>query len=127
MRELCTAAQEHDLLLVLICQNNAIDADKLLNYCETSVGLPRICWSAREAREAHVLLAFTAKPHKNEILVALPYEIVMTKAELSSVIESWQVRYPTGKLCFLTVCDLRQTSYVQASLETMLNKSETKI
>lgn len=127
VRELCTVAQKEDILLVLICNSNPGDLVSLLEYTEENVGLPRVCWSAREIKDAHTLLAFTAKPHKREMLAALPYEIVMTKNELSSAIESWQVRYPIGKLCFVTARDLRQTTYVQAGLENMLENTKTKI
>ena len=127
MRELSSAAQKNNLLLVLVCDANAADVVRLLEYCEASVGLPRICWSLREIREAHVLLTFTAKPHKSEIFAALPYENVMTASELSNVIESWKVRYPVGKLCFITARDLRQTPYAQAHIADMLKETETKI
>ncbi len=126
-RELCAAAQQHDLLLVLICQNNSNDFCKLLDYCEASVGLPRLCWSIREAREAYALLNFTAKAHKNEIFAALPYESVMTTSELSDAIESWKMRYPVARLCFVTARDLRQTPHAQAHIADMLKKSKTKI
>ncbi len=126
-RELCAAAQEHNLLLVVICQSNASGACKLLDYCETSVGLPRLCWSIREAREAYALLNFTAKAHTNEIFAALPYESVMTTSELSNTIQSWQMRYPVGRLCFITARDLRQKSHAQAHIADMLKKTKTKI
>ena len=126
IRELCKGTQEHDLMLVLICKSNAADACKLLNYCETSVGLPRVCWSVREAREAYALLEFTAKVHKNDFFAALPYENVMTQGELSQTIESWQMRYPIGRLCFLTARDLRQMPYAQEHIADMLLKSKTK-
>ena len=127
VRELSAVAQKEDMLLVLICNSNPGDLVSLLEYVEESVGLPRVCWSAREIKDAHTLLAFTAKPHKREMLAALPYEIVMTNDELSSAIESWQVRYPIGKLCFVTARDLRQIAYVQASLENMLENTKTKL
>ena len=126
-RELCTFAQAHDLLLVLECNENSSALARLLEYAEESVGLPRICWSVREVREAHTLLDFTAKPHKSEIFAALAYKNVMTQKELSDTLESWQVRYPVGKLCFITACDLRQTSYAQAYIADMLRKPKTKI
>ena len=127
VRELCTVAQKEDILLVLICNSNPGDLVSLLEYTEENVGLPRVCWSTRAIKDAYTLLTFAAKPHKREMLAALPYEIVMTKNELSSAIESWQVRYPVGKLCFVTARDLRQTTYVQASLENMLENTKTKI
>ena len=126
-RELCTFAQAHDLLLVLECNENSSALARLLEYAEESVGLPRICWSVREVREAHTLLDFTAKPHKSEIFAALSYESVMTQNELLATLESWQVRYPVGRLCFITACDLRQTSYAQADIADMLRKPKTKI
>lgn len=127
MRELCSATQEHDLLLVLVCNDNPAALVRLLEYTEESVGLPRVCWSTREAREAYALLDFTAKPHKNEMLVALPYESAMTQNELFDAIESWQMRYPVGRLCFITARDLRQTPYAQEHISNMLKKVRTKI
>lgn len=127
VRELCVAAQKYNLLLVLVCNGNSAALVSLLEYAEESVGLPRICWSSKEAREAHTLLDFSTKPHKSEILAALPYEFVMTQNELLSAIESWQVRYPVGRLCFLTARDLRQTSHAQAHIRDMLQNSKTKI
>ena len=127
VRELCAVAQKEELLLVLVCNAHPNNLLRALEYAEESVGLPRVCWSAREIKDAHTLLAFTAKPHKREMLAALPYEIVMTNDELSSAIKSWQVRYPIGKLCFVTACDLRQTSYARAHIDDMLQNSKTKI
>ena len=127
VRELCVVAQKHDLLLVLVCNGNSADLVNLVEYAEESVGLPRICWSTREVREASALLDFSAKPHKNEMLAALPYECVMTKNELSLAIESWQMRYPVGRMCFITARDLRQTPYAQAHIQNMLEKGKTKI
>ena len=127
VRELCIVAQKEDILLVLDCRAHPDALVSLLEYVEESVGLPFVCWTTREIKDAHTLLTFTAKPHKREVLAALPYEIVMTNDELSSAIKSWQVRYPIGKLCFVTACDLRQTPYAQASLENMLKNTKTKI
>ena len=127
VRELSAVAQKEDMLLVLICNSNPDAPVSLLEYVEESVGLPRICWSTRAVKEAHALLTFTAKPHKREVLAALPYEIVMTNDELSSAIKSWQVRYPIGKLCFLTACDLRQAPYARAHIDDMLQNSKTKL
>jgi len=127
MRELCVAAQKYNLLLTLVCNGNSAALVSLLEYTEESVGLPRICWSTREAREAHTFLDFSAKPHKSEILAALPYEFAMTQNELLSTIESWQVRYPVGRLCFLTARDLRQTPHAQAHIRDMLQNGKTKI
>ncbi len=127
MRELCIAAQQHNLLLVLICEEDPAALKRLLEYAEGNVGLPRICWSARAAREAHALLDFTAQAHKSEVFAAFSYENVMTQNELSDALGAWQVRYPVGRLCFLTACDLRQTSYAQAHLAAMLQKCKTKI
>ena len=127
MRELCTAAQEYNLLLVLVCNAKADEAAYLLEYCEASVGLPRVCWSLREVREAHALLTFTAKPRKNEIFAALPYETIMTEHELFDALESWKARYPVGRLCFLTARDLRQMPYAQVHIADMLEKVKTKI
>ena len=127
VRELSTVAQNEDMLLAFVCNSNPDALVSLLEYVEESVGLPRICWSTRAAKEAHALLTFTAKAHKREVIAALPYEIVMTDAELSSVIESWQVRYPIGKLCFVTACDFRQTPYARAHIDDMLQNSKTKL
>ena len=127
VREFCVAAQKHDLLLVLVCNGNSADLVNLLEYAEESVGLPHICWSTREVREANALLDFSAKPHKNEMLAALPYACVMTQNELSLAIESWQMRYPVGRMCFITARDLRQTPYAQAHIKNMLEKGKTKI
>lgn len=122
MREICTVAQEHNLLLVLICDGNSAELASLLAYAEESVGLPRLCWSVRGAREAHDLLDFTAKPHKNEIFAALSYDNAMTARELDDVLDSWQMRYPVGRLCFITARDLRQMPYAQAHISDMLKK-----
>ena len=122
MRELCVIAQEKDLLLVLACDGNSSAVANLLQYCKDSVGLPRICWSVREAREAYTLLDFTAQAHKNEIFAALAYENVMTQKELFDTLESWQVRYPMGRLCFITARDLRQTPHTQEHITNMLKK-----
>jgi hypothetical protein len=127
VRELCAVAQKHNLLLVLVCDGNSAAVANLLQYCEESVGLPRITWSAKEAREASALLEFAAKPHKNEILAALPYNSVMTADELSATLSSWKVRYPIGKLNFITARDLRQMPHAQAHISNMLKKSKTKI
>lgn len=127
VRELSTVAQNEDMLLAFVCNSNPDALVSLLEYVEESVGLPRVCWSTRAAKEAHALLTFTAKPHKREVLAALPYEIVMTNDELSSAIKSWQVRYPIGKLCFVTACDLRQMSYARAHIDDMLQNSKTKL
>ena len=127
VRELCTVAQKHDLLLVLVCDENASAVATLLQYCEESVGLPRITWSAQRVREAQALFAFTAQPHQNKIHAALLYENVMTQAELSNALESLQVRYPVGKLCFITARDLRQMPSAQAHISAMLQKTKTKI
>lgn len=127
MRELCTAAQKHDILLVLVCEKDSAAAVRLLEYVESSVGLPRVCWSVREAREALPLLIYTAQAHKNEISAALSYENVMTENELLDAIQSWQMRYPVGRLCFLTARDLRQTPYAQAHISDMLAHLKTKI
>ena len=128
MRELCITAQEHGLLLVLVGEDNSVAVARLLYYAEESVGLPRICWSIREAREALPLLDFTAKqPHKNEIFAALQYKSVMTQNELFDAIESWQVRYPVGKLTYLTARDLRQMPCAQAHIADMLKKTKIKI
>ena len=127
VRELSTVAQNEDMLLAFVCNSNPDALVSLLQYVEESVGLPRICWSTRAAKEAHALLTFTAKPHKREVLAALPYEIVMTNDELSSAIKSWQVRYPIGKLCFVTACDFRQTPYARAHIDDMLQNSKTKL
>lgn len=122
MRELCMVAQKYDLLLVLVCKGDPVALASLLEYAEESVGLPRICWSTSGAREAHALLDFTAKSHKGEMLAALPYECVMTQNEFSSEVESWKMRYPVGRLCFITARDLRQTPFAQAHIERMLKK-----
>jgi hypothetical protein len=127
MRELCVIAQEKDLLLVLACDGNSSAVANLLQYCKDSVGLPRICWSVREAREAYTLLDFTAQANKNEIFAALAYENIMTQKELFDTLESWQVRYPIGRLCFLTVRDLRQTPHAQEHITNMLEKLKTNI
>lgn len=127
VRELSTVAQNEDMLLAFVCNSTPYALVSLLEYVEESVGLPRVCWSTRVAKEAHTLLTFTAKPHKREVLAALPYEIVMTNDELSSAIESWQVRYPIGKLCFVTARDLRQTPYARAHIDDMLQNSKTKL
>ena len=127
MRELCIAAQKHDLLLILICDENPTAASRLLQYVKESVGLPRLCWSVREAREAHALLNFTAQEHNTDILAALSYDGVMTTSELSAAVESWQMRYPVARLCFLTARDLRQTPFAQAHIANMLKKPKTKI
>ena len=127
VRELCAIAQQQDILLVLVCEDNPSALARLLEYADESVGLPRICWCTREAREAHKLLEFTAKPHKSEIFAALPYESVMTQNELSNAIEAWQVRFPIGRLCFITARDLRQTPLAQSHLADMLKKLKTKI
>ena len=126
-RELCIAAKRNDLLLVLICDGNSSAVATLLQYAEESVGLPRICWGAKEAREASALLDFTAKPHKSEILAALAYDCVMTQTELSNTLEAWQMRYPVGRLCFVTARDLRQTPCAEAHISAMLKKSKTNI
>ncbi len=127
MREICTAAQQHDLLLVLKCNGNSTAAADLLAYAEESVGIPRICWSARKACDAQELLNFTAKAHKNEIFAALTYDNAMTAHELADVLASWQMRYPIGRLCFLTARDLRQTPFAQTHIADMLQKCKTKI
>ena len=126
-RELCIAAQAQNLALVLLCEDDTSALASLLEYVEGCVGLPCICWSTRKANEAHALLDFTAKPHKNDIFAALFYESVMTPHELSIALEAWQVRYPVGRLCFLTACDLRQMPYAQAHLAAILKKCKTKI
>ena len=127
VRELSTVAQKYDLLLVLKCNGQSKALARLLSYVEESVGLPLLCWSLCEAKEALQLLDFTAKPHKSEILVALPYEAVMTENELLEAIKSWQARYPVGKLCFLTARDLRQSPYARAHIADMLESIQTKI
>jgi hypothetical protein len=126
VRELCAAAQKEDLLLVLIGDGSSAAIANLLQYCEECVGLPRITWSAKEAREASALFAFNAQAHKHEMHAALLYENVMTEAELSSAVESLQVRYPVGKLCFVTARDMRQTPHAQAHILAMLQKPKTK-
>ena len=127
MRELSALAQENDLLLLLECDCKADAAKSLLAYVEESVGLSRLCWCMREAREAKLLLDFSAKLHKNEIFAALPYETVMTERELLEALASWQMRYPTGRLCFVTARDLRQTPFAQTHIENMLKNAKTKI
>ena len=127
MREICTVAQEHNLMLVLDCVGNPSALAHLLGYAEESVGLPRLCWSVHKVYEASPLLEFSAKLHKNEILAALPYENVMTENELFDALTSWKMRYPIGRLCYLTACDLRQTAFVQAYIANIVKKSKTKI
>ena len=127
MRELCTVALQYDLLLLLECDKNADNLTSLLAYAEENVALPRICWSVREAREAKALLDFSARIHKNEIFAALPYESAMTERELLDVLASWQMRYPVGRLCFVTAADLRQTPFAQMHIEDMLKNAKTKI
>ena len=126
VRELCAVAQKEDLLLVLMGDGSSAAIANLLHYCEECVGLPRITWSTKEAREASALFAFNAQAHKHDMHAALLYENAMTEAELSSAIESLQVRYPVGKLCFVTARDLRQTPYAQAHISAMLQKPKTK-
>ena len=126
-RELCSILQENGILLVLVCENNAPSISNLLEYAENNVGLPRLCWSLRNARDAYELLNFTAQPHKNEILAALRYENVMTEGELSTALMEWQVRYPVARLCYLTTCDLRQASFAEERICRMLEKVSTKI
>ena len=120
-------AQKNDLLLLLECDCKADAAKSLLAYVEESVGLSRLCWCMREAREAKLLLDFSAKLHKNEIFAALPYETVMTERELLEALASWQMRYPIGRLCFVTAMDLRQTPFAQTHIENMLKNAKTKI
>ena len=127
MRELCTAAQRNDLLLVVVCDGNTSNLVRLLQYCEENVGLPRLCWCTRDARNAQELLAFSAQSHKNEVFAALFYESVMTQNELFEALASWKVRYPIGKLCYVTTRDVRQMPYAQAHISDMLKKSKTKI
>ena len=127
VRELSLAAQKHNLLLVLVCEGSSLAAAKLLQYVEKNVGLPRICWTVKEAREAYALLEYTSEPHKSEILAALSYENVMTQNELFTTLEGWQVRYPIARLCCLTVRDLRQTPHAQAHILNMLEKVKRKI
>ena len=127
LRELCAVAQKEELLLVLVCNAPPNNLLRALEYAEESVGLPFVCWTTREIKDAHTLLAFTANPHKREILAALPYEAAMTERELSSVIESWQVRYPVGKLCFVTAQDLRRMPHTEEHITNMLQKLKTKI
>ena len=127
MRELCTAAQRNDLLLVVVCDGDSSNLARLLQYCEENVGLPRLCFCTRDARDAQELLAFGAKLHKNEVLAALFYESVMTQSELFETLASWQVRYPVGRLCYVTARDIRQMPYAQAHISDMLEKSKTKI
>ena len=127
VRELSAAAQQYNLLLVLVCTENTTAAASLLRYVEESVGLPNLCWSTREARDAHALLSFCTRAHKNNVYAALPYESVMTESELFAAVESWQARYPVARLCFLTARDLRQTPFAQTHIADMLQKSKTKI
>ena len=127
MRELCTVAREKDLLLVLECDKNADALASLLAYAEESVGLPCICWSVRKAWEAKALLDFSAKTHKNEIFAAMSYESAMTERELLDILSSWQMRYPVGRLCFVTAMDLRQTPFAQTYIEDMLKNAQTNI
>jgi hypothetical protein len=51
----------------------------------------------------------------------------MTQNELSGTLEGWQMRYPVGRLCFVTARDLRQTPAAQAHISAMLKKSKTNI
>ena len=127
VRELSAAAQEQNLLLVLVCDNNSASAVNLLEYVEKSVGLPQICWVLREAKDAQSLLNFTAKAHKNEIFAALAYDNVMTARELDDVLDSWQMRYPIGRLCYVTARDLRQTPWAQAHISALLRRTKIKI
>lgn len=127
VRELCTMAQRNDLLLVIVCKGNPSALARLLEYAEANVGLPCLCWSVCDARGAHALLEFSAQAHKNPIFAALPYNTVMTQTELLAAIEAYQVRYPVGKLSFVTARDLRQTSFAQAHIEDMLGKTKIKI
>ena len=127
VRELCRILQENGMLLVLVCEGNASDVAALLEYAEENVGLPHLCWSLHDARDAYPLLHFTAKTHKNEILAALRYENVMTERELSDTVEAWQVRYPMMRLCYLIGGDLRQTSFVRERICRMFDKLSTKI
>ncbi|MBO7274731.1 MAG: glucuronate isomerase [Clostridia bacterium] len=127
VRELCTACKQNNLLLVLVCHQNADGVVQLLKYCEDTVGLPRLCWSMHRATDAQALLEFTAQPHQNEIFAALLYQNILTQAELSAAIESWQVRYPIGRLRFITARDLRQKTVSQAHIVDMIKKMKTKI
>ena len=127
VRELCAVAQAHELLLVLVCEGHPSTLARLLEYAEANVGLPCLCWSVREAREAHALLEFSSWAHKHPISAALPYHTVMTQAELLAATEAYRVRYPIGKLCFVTARDLRQTSFAQAHIADMLQKTKAKI
>ena len=127
MRELCSSAQKQNLLLVLECEKNADAVANLLKYAEENVGLPRICWSVRKATDAYELLNFTAKEHKNEILAAFSYENVMTESELLDALTSWKMRYPIGRLCFVTARDLRQTPFSKMHIENILKNAKTKI
>lgn len=122
VRELCTACKQNNLLLVLLCHQNADAVVELLEYCEDAVGLPRLCWSMHRATDAQALLEFAAQPHQNEIFAALFYENILTQAELSAAIEGWQVRYPGGRLGFITARDLRQMPVSQAHIANMLKK-----
>ena len=126
-REICTALQESDLLLVLACNGASLELTRLLQYVEDAVGLPRIVWSVQRIGEAAPLLSFSAKPHKNEIFAALQYESVMTNVELFTVLDAWQVRYPAGRLCYLTARDLRQTASAQTHIINMLQERKQKI
>ena len=127
MRELCSSAQNQNLLLVLECEKNADAVANLLKYAEENVGLPRICWSVRKVTDAYELLNFTAKEHKNEILAAFSYETVMTESELLDALTSWKMRYPIGRLCFVTARDLRQTPFSEMHIENILKNAKTKI
>ena len=127
VRELCTACKQNDLMMVLICHQNADAITNLLQYCKDAVGLPRLCWAMKDARDADALLKFTAQPQQNEIFAALLYQNILTQAELSATVEGWQVRYPIGRLGFITACDLRQTPMAQAHIVDMLKKMKTKI
>ena len=126
-RELCITAQENDFLLVFVCRNHSAELAHLLEYAEQSVGLPRICWSVRDAKEAQMLLDFSARAHENAIFASIPFESVMTEAELLEALRAYQMRYPIGRLGFLTARDLRYTSFAQASVEHMLENCKTKI
>ena len=126
-RELCAAAQKNALMAVLVCDKNAYDASELLQYCEESVGLPPLCWCICEAREALPLLEFSAKPHRSEIFAALAHKSTMTQQELTDVLNGWRVRYPIGRLGFITACDLRQTPSAQKYICDMLENSKIKI
>ena len=115
------------LMAVLVCDKNAYDASELLQYCEESVGLPPLCWCICEAREALPLLEFSAKPHRSEIFAALAHKSTMTQQELTDVLNGWRVRYPIGRLGFITACDLRQTPSAQKYICDMLENSKIKI